>query len=117
MRILLVEDDQDIRETMAYILGRSGYEVATAENGQAALCCLKDGPRPGAILLDLMMPVMDGWQFRRQQRQDPDLADIPVILLSAAARLPDEAASLEAADYLHKPIDFSQLRVMLRRYG
>jgi CheY-like chemotaxis protein len=115
MRVLLVEDNDDLRTTMAFVLGRSGYDVDTAENGRKALDQLKAGPRPGAILLDLMMPVMDGWQFRRAQKDDPALADIPVIVLSAASRLSEEAASLDAADYLHKPVDFGQLRVMLRR--
>jgi len=85
VRLLLVEDDEDIRESLTAALEERGYPVEVAENGLEALDKLRSGCRPAVILLDLMLPVMDGWAFRSELLQDPELAGIPVIVLSAAA--------------------------------
>jgi CheY-like chemotaxis protein len=82
--ILIVEDDLDIREALADALGCEGYDLVLAQHGQEALELLRDGARPDVILLDLLMPVMSGWQFRQIQLADPVLAEIPVIVVSAS---------------------------------
>src|SRR5262249_57482851 len=81
--VLVVEDGAGARAGMEQLLRASGYEAVGAQDGQAALELLRSGVRPQVILLDLMMPVMDGWAFRREQLRDPSLAHIPVIVLSA----------------------------------
>ena len=83
--MLIVEDDADIRESLGDALEFYGYEVATAENGWDALRLLRSGLDPEVILLDLVMPVMNGWQFRKLQLADPSLAAIPVVVVSASA--------------------------------
>jgi CheY-like chemotaxis protein len=84
-RLLLVEDDADIRDTLSDVLSWEGYEVLTAANGREALELLRGGTGVDAILLDLMMPIMSGWEFRRVQLDDPALAGIPCVVLSASA--------------------------------
>src|ERR1043165_9927085 len=81
--VLIVEDDEDLREMMAQLLTLEGYQAAAVANGREALEYLHDSEKPHVILLDLMMPVMDGWEFRRKQQADPSLAPVPVIVLSA----------------------------------
>jgi CheY-like chemotaxis protein len=113
--VLIVEDDADLREMMAQLLNLEGFKSATVANGREALEYLHDGAeRPDVILLDLMMPVMDGWEFRRQQQADPALAGVPVIILSAldAAR----AADVHAEAFLKKPLDFDRLLELVREY-
>jgi CheY-like chemotaxis protein len=107
-RILVVDDDVSIRGFLAEALKDEGYEVQTAGNGQEALARL-DGWRPDLILLDLMMPVMDGWAFRAQQRQLASVADVPVIVLSATRDLPAKAEQLEPAYLFSKPFDLDEL--------
>jgi CheY-like chemotaxis protein len=103
--VLVVEDHESTREAFALLLSSVGYRVATAPDGRQALEHLRHGERPCLILLDLMMPGMDGWQFREEQRRDEQLADIPVIVCSAAGNLRERAGRLQAASYLDKPID------------
>jgi CheY-like chemotaxis protein len=112
--ILIVEDDEDLREMMAQMLTLEGYAAATAANGREALDYLQDARRPEVILLDLMMPVMDGWEFRRRQQADPALAGVPVIVLSALDR--SRAAGVNAAAFLEKPLDFDRLLALVRTY-
>ena len=81
--ILLVEDDPELREALALVLESDGYVVVTAADGVEALERLHDRLRPRVIVLDLMLPVMDGFEFRVRQTEDPELAGIPVIVLSA----------------------------------
>ena len=105
--VLIVEDDTDTRDMLGKFLELEGYRVETAVNGQQALERLNDGVDPAVILLDLMMPVMDGWQFRRHQTADARLAKIPTIVVSAAGR--DRMAQVSADAYLAKPIDMDEL--------
>ena len=84
--ILLVEDDFDVREALAETLRDEGYAVECAVDGVQALDYLRGGGRPGLILLDLMMPRMSGSEFRMVQKVDPQLADLPVVLISADGR-------------------------------
>jgi CheY-like chemotaxis protein len=109
-RVLLVEDDVAISEAFAQILEDEGYAVAAAANGQEALDYLRDGGgRPHVILLDLMMPVLNGYGFRAEQLRDPAIADIPVIVVSAdrGARL--AAGELQVEHVLTKPVDIGIL--------
>ena len=107
-RVLVVDDDADIRETVRLILADEGYEVDDAADGSAALAQLRSGARPDVILLDLMMPVMNGWQFREAQQADPLLAAIPIIVISADARLRDQATQF-GGRFLAKPVDIESL--------
>ena len=112
--VFVVEDDVDTRDMLGRFLELEGYDVAVAENGKEALDRLRSGVRPCVILLDLMMPVMDGWQFRRQQVLDETLAEIPVIVVSAAGK--DRLREVEADGYLSKPVDLDQLLGEVTRY-
>jgi CheY-like chemotaxis protein len=115
--VLVVEDRADTRDAMRALLEMAGYWVACAANGREALDYLYRAAPPGVILLDLKMPVMDGWQFREEQRRDPDLAGIAVILTSSATDLPQVADSLGAAGYQPKPIDFDRLLEAIQQFG
>jgi CheY-like chemotaxis protein len=111
--VLLVEDDVDVREAVADTLEDAGYRVLSARHGLEALELLRGGNmRPCVILLDLMMPVMDGWQFRAEQRNDPQLAGIPVVALSAHGSLYE----LGAADHLRKPVQLRALMDAVARF-
>jgi CheY-like chemotaxis protein len=88
--ILLVEDDLDIRACVFALLSAQGYGVTIAENGRAALEQLGESPEPALILLDLKMPIMDGWEFLRAQHADRRFAHIPV-LISTNSLLPEDA--------------------------
>lgn len=108
-RILLVEDDPDIRQDLAEILTDEGYEVATAPHGRDALEQMRSGPLPDLVLLDLMMPVMDGFQFRSAQLADPALADVPVVVLSGAADMLTQVHTIRARDVVRKPFRVDQV--------
>ena len=115
--VLIVEDHDDTREMVATLLSEHGFTVVTAENGQRGLERLMR-TRPCLVLLDLMMPVMTGWEFRRAQLSlpDSDLASVPVLLLTAVDQ-PDHAAlQLGASDVISKPLDFDQLIESVRRH-
>src|SRR5689334_16886770 len=105
-RILIVEDDADVREAMSDALGEQGYVVATSGDGRQALDWLRQNAAPDAILLDLMMPVMDGWHFLAEQRSDPLLAAIPVIVVTA---FKDTARMAGAGALLQKPVTMARL--------
>jgi CheY-like chemotaxis protein len=117
-RVLIAEDDREIRESVAELLESEGYEVIPAENGRRALEVLRaGGEQPGLILLDLMMPELDGFQFRAEQRKDPSLAGIPVLLMSAGGDLAAKAGQLGAAGYLKKPfIDIESILETVARF-
>jgi two-component system cell cycle sensor histidine kinase/response regulator CckA len=105
--LLVVEDDADIRDALDGLLSTEGFRVAGCCNGREALDWLHTSFKPDLILLDLMMPVMDGWQFRVAQKHDPELATIPVVALSADATA--KAAAIDADAYLRKPVDYETL--------
>jgi CheY-like chemotaxis protein len=106
--VLLVEDDDDIRDTLAEILSQEGYSVLAARHGREALELLARVPRPRLILLDLRMPVMDGVQFRRHQLRDHRLREVPVVVLTAA--LDDRSDEvLAGCGQLRKPVDLDAL--------
>ncbi|HEV3263061.1 MAG TPA: response regulator transcription factor [Gemmataceae bacterium] len=113
--ILIVEDEDSTRDMLAMLLEDEGYAVTQAANGHEALDRLRSQDPPRVILLDLMMPVMDGWMFRRIQKQDPVLASIPVVIVSAAGEVGQQAVALSAASYLQKPIEPNHLLATIRR--
>jgi CheY-like chemotaxis protein len=106
-QVLVVDDDRDIRECLRDVLIDAGYCVRIAAHGQAALDLLRQGDLPNVILLDLMMPVMDGMSFRSHQLRDPQLAAIPLVLVTASGRPPGEL--MAGAQVLHKPLRMKQL--------
>lgn len=82
--LLVVDDDRDVGDALSEILEEEGYRVVRVENGRAALEYLRAGDRPAMILLDMMMPVMNGWQFRRKQQEDPSIQHIPVVMITGS---------------------------------
>lgn len=111
-RLLIVDDDQDIRDTLAEILQDEGFEVMTASNGSDALARLAAAPeRPDVILLDLTMPVMDGFEFRNAQLADERIADIPVILITAGGG----NVRLAGLPVATKPFDTNALLAAIRQ--
>jgi len=111
--VLVIDDDAAVRRTMAKFLDISGFEVVEADNGQVALTYLQDGGKASVIVLDLRMPVMDGWAFRKAQRLDPMLSEIPVIVLSGADT--DRFGELDAAATFEKPASFQTIIKCVRR--
>jgi CheY-like chemotaxis protein len=108
-RVLVVEDEENVRESVAALLEVEGYEVFTANNGAEALGILRSGPPVSLIFLDLMMPQMDGWAFRARQLNQPQFKDIPVVVLSGAHKIEREVVTLEPAAVLQKPIGIQEL--------
>ncbi len=114
--ILVIEDDPDVRSALAELLASEGYEVAATADGGEALDTLRGGLRPSVIVLDLMMPKVDGWDFRRAQLEDPVLATVPVVLVTAAGFSPDSMRSQLGPIELHpKPIQPNVLLATLAR--
>ena len=112
-RILVVEDDEDIRESLREVLEAEGYTTCAAENGRAALDAMLHGEKPCVILLDLMMPVMNGAEFLGIIRRDPRLRNIPVIVVSAGLGAPAPAGT---QGFLRKPLDLDTLFAALARH-
>jgi len=110
-RVLIVEDSEDLRYLMEVYLEGEGYDVSSVANGKEALDYLHSRAElPSVILLDLMMPVMDGFQFRREQQRDSRLSPIPVVLMTAGQDIKGDAARIHADAFLKKPIDIDDLR-------
>jgi two-component system chemotaxis response regulator CheY len=108
--VLVVEDNDDIREAIGAILEAEGYEIALAEDGERALELLAELPRPCLLLVDLIMPRMDGWQLLQMLARDDRLATIPVVVMSAAAN----ANTIPTHPTLKKPIDLEILMQIVR---
>lgn len=109
MSVLVIEDDAGVSASLADVLEDEGYTVEIAGSGLEALRRLQHDPLPTLILLDLMMPEMDGIDFRRAQRADPRLRDIPLVIVSARPDVAACAAELGADDFLRKPMSFEEL--------
>ncbi len=115
--VLIVEDDRDVRESLAEVLEDNEYCSLGASNGQEAIDHLRAASeKPCVILLDMMMPVMDGWQFRSVQREDPDLGNIPVVVLTANANIEEAADRLAVAACLKKPVQLDVLLSTVDRF-
>lgn len=114
VRVLVVDDESDIRQALAEVLADEGFEVVAAGDGLEALAKAR-ALRPVLVLLDLMMPRMNGWEFRRAQKCDPEVARIPVVIISAFAA--PQGGELDAEGYIEKPFDVDQLVSAVRRYA
>jgi CheY-like chemotaxis protein len=112
-RVLVVDDETDIRQAVAEVLAEEGHQVVSARDGAEALTHLR-AFHPQLVLLDLMMPVMDGWQFRAaQKREEPELSAVPVIVLSALGR----DGAIDADAYIQKPFDLDDLLKAVKRHA
>ncbi len=112
--MLVVDDDPDILEALSEILEAEGFEIRRARNGKEALERLSPEP-PQLILLDLMMPIMDGWEFAQRMKQLPDVSHLPIIVLSADRNVSNKATGIGAVGYLAKPFELNDLLDMVRR--
>ena len=112
--ILVIEDDENIQDIFRLALGFEGYTVTTASNGQEGLEALKEGPLPFLILVDLMMPVMDGWTFMEELQKLPAYAAIPVVVITAFTThdKPDRADKI-----LRKPVELDLLYAVAKEYA
>jgi CheY-like chemotaxis protein len=110
-RVLLVEDDVEVREAIECLLGAEGVDVACASEGREALYVLRAEPRPCLIVLDLNMPGVDGWEFRRRQLLWPQMATIPVVVLSGHSHLKAVTRTMQAVAVWQKPM---QVDLLLR---
>jgi CheY-like chemotaxis protein len=110
--ILLVDDDKDVLESLKALLVAHGYAIAEANDGQQALDYLRNNPRPCLILLDLMMPGMNGWEFLTHKTQDDKFAAVPVVITSGTEdNLPTHLAAIR------KPWNIENLLILVRRYS
>jgi chemosensory pili system protein ChpA (sensor histidine kinase/response regulator) len=116
-RILVVEDDDDIREVVEEVLSSEGYRVDVAKDGLDALGKLDGAAGPPLILLDMMMPRMDGETFLRALRDRPALADASVVVISGNAAVREKARALQVAGCLVKPFELDELLGLIRRLG
>ena len=115
--LMIVDDDDDLRDALADIMTAQGYEVAAFGDARAALTALEGGVTPFLILLDLMMPGMSGWDFRTAQLENPIMALIPVVVVTAAGKLSDGARTLSGVEVLHKPFTLEILLPLVARYA
>jgi len=113
--VLVVDDDNDIRDALGETLKDEGYRVMSFQNGKEALDYLQHGGGADLILLDLMMPVMDGWTFRRELQKDPKLAAIPVIAITAAG--PHQASTIQVEKVIPKPVRIDKLLDAVAEYA
>ena len=115
--ILVVEDDDDIRASVIELLEDEGYEVLEADNGQAALDKLyAASPAPNLVLLDLMMPVMDGFQFCAAKESDPRISAVPVVIMSADGHVKEKQQKTGASAYLKKPVEIEVMLAAIEKY-
>jgi CheY-like chemotaxis protein len=114
--ILVIEDDEPIRSILVCLLIDEGYNVRFAANGREGLGVLHSGFYPEVILLDLMMPVMDGLEFRDAQMADPDLSAIPVVVMSADANVASKSLNSGIENYLKKPLDIDNFLGVIGRF-
>lgn len=115
--VLVIEDDNDIRTTLKMLLELEGYRVFTAQNGREGLELLSNCPEPCLILLDMMMPEMNGWEFMEVRRHTQVLASIPVIVVSAAASMSGRPGLPPGTDgYIKKPVDLEKLLAEVSRH-
>lgn len=113
--VLVVEDDEDLRDLVGGVLEREGFNVVLASDGLAALDRMAGGAPPGVILLDMRMPRMDGWAFARAFRERYG-GETPIVVMTAAASAPRRAAEVGAADCLAKPFNIEDLLAVVRRF-
>jgi CheY-like chemotaxis protein len=116
-RILVVEDDQYIRESLKDLLESEGYIVSCAVNGQDALDELARSEVPALILLDLMMPVKDGFQFRNEMARNPAWANVPIVIMSADGHVHEKLVRIRAHAYLKKPVEIDDVLEVAAKFA
>ena len=116
-RILVVEDDTSIRELLVELLESEGYKVASAVNGLDGLKQLQATESPDLILIDLMMPVMDGYSFRTEQLKNPAWAKIPTVVMSAEANAKEKMKNFNITAFLSKPVELDTILNTVARYS
>ena len=115
--VLIVDDDQGIRDALSELLEMEGYLVQVAPNGEEGLQRLRTmHPEPGLVLLDLMMPAVDGLEFRKRQMAENIRTHIPVVLMSADGQIEKKRMNSGITDYLRKPMDISQVMDIVERH-
>jgi two-component system response regulator MprA len=115
--VLVVDDDRNVCDLISSMLKGQGYETAVACNGKEALSYLKTSSRrPGLILLDLMMPEMTGWEFRKIQQGDPAIAGIPVAIITGLDDVAGKASGIGVVDVLYKPSRVETLSALVSRF-
>jgi CheY-like chemotaxis protein len=114
--VMVVEDDPDTRDALCEALTLYGYDAVSAPNGEQALRLLRASARPCLILLDMMMPVMDGWEFRTLQRTDEQIAMIPVACLTADRTARDRASDAGFIAFLPKPVELEEILSLIREH-
>jgi CheY-like chemotaxis protein len=110
--ILIVEDDEDARDALVALLQMKGYHAVPAGNGREALEYLRQARTPDLIILDLWMPIMNGWEFREEQMKDPRLAEVPVIIVTALS----DRTNVNADEVIVKPVDVEHLLSSVSHY-
>jgi CheY-like chemotaxis protein len=116
-RILIVEDDPDVAAALAEVLEAAGFAPVVASNGRQAIDRLQREAPPTLILLDMMMPVMDGWAFRREQQKMNGVSEVPVVVLTADGDARQKALALRAQGHLSKPVSIDALLSVIERIG
>jgi CheY-like chemotaxis protein len=112
--VMIVDDDRDLRETLGDLLNFEGYRTVLCDDGTTALAHLREAPeRPDLILLDLMMPLMSGREFRKRQLEEPPIADVPVVVMTASRNV----EGIEANEIVYKPPDLEELFEVIRRHA
>lgn len=115
--LMIVDDSMDIRTLITYYFSKQGYTVLSAQNGLEALNLLKEAEvLPSLILLDLMMPVMDGVDFKREQKKETNISKIPVVVLSADIHIENKTKDMEVQGFLKKPIDLGLIKATVEKY-
>jgi CheY-like chemotaxis protein len=116
--VLVVDDDEEIREVVRGVLEEEGYLTIVTSNGEEALACLREGSiRIGLVLLDLLMPKMDGWEFQRQRQREPEIEAIPLVVVTAhGGTLRGWVAEQASVPVMPKPIDFNRLLQVVATY-
>ncbi len=114
---MIIEDDRGISDALSELLESEGYTVSCAYNGEEGLKLLgQSKSSPCLILLDLMMPIKDGFQFRQEQLLDPQHKDVPVVVMSADGNVAEKKRRIRAQDYIRKPVDISTYLNVVKRY-
>ena len=113
--VLVVDDDPSIVDVVQALLQDEDYDVSVAFNGKEALEAVSSGLKPDIILLDIMMPILDGWGFWQATRSLDTLSQVPIVIVSADSSMPDKATEAEVPAYLHKPFDVEDLLLTIQK--
>jgi CheY-like chemotaxis protein len=116
MQVLIVDDDIDIREALVQTLAMEGHHPIAVADGLEALRYLRSGNSVCLILLDLMMPVMNGWEFRAEQQRDESISSIPIVVITADGNAKAKAEQLSASAFLRKPMDTGDLLTVVDQF-